>query len=82
MLFRSGLDYDISLNKVILAPIEEGQVLGSITYTVDGVSYSSNLIASHSVKIGRFTIYAFFALAILMTLLVVLIVVFQRKSEK
>ena len=81
-LSLSGLDYDISLNKVILAPIEEGQVLGSITYTVDGVSYSSNLIASHSVKIGRFTIYAFFALAILMTLLVVLIVVFQRKSEK
>lgn len=78
----SELDYDISLNKIILAPIEAGEVLGKITYKIDGVSYSSNLIASHSVDVARFTIYAFFALILLIVLLIVVIVFFQRKKEK
>ena len=35
---------------MIAAPIEEGSVLGKITYTIDGTEYSSDLIANQSVE--------------------------------
>lgn len=39
----------ISLNTNIKAPISTGQLLGTITYTINNVEYSSNLIAGNSV---------------------------------
>ena len=42
----------------ISAPIEEGSVLGKITYTINGVIYTTDLIASHSVEKSDFyTLY-------------------------
>ena len=46
----SVLDYSVELNENISAPISKGAVLGKITYTIDGITYSSDLIASHSVE--------------------------------
>lgn len=40
----------ISLNENISAPIAQGDVLGKITYNVDGIEYSSDLIAEHNVE--------------------------------
>jgi len=40
----------IKLNDLIAAPIEEGDVLGKITYTINGTEYSSDLVANHSVE--------------------------------
>lgn len=40
----------ISVNDNVVAPVEKNQVLGQITYNVDGLSYTTNLIASHSVE--------------------------------
>lgn len=49
-------DYDlesvipnIRLTEDIKAPIAEGTILGNITYTIDDIDYSCDLIASHSV---------------------------------
>lgn len=38
----------INLNNT-LAPISKGEVVGTITYTIDDIEYSSNLVASHDV---------------------------------
>lgn len=48
---------ELEIQQNLFAPISQGQVLGKITYTVDGVNYSSDLVASHSVeKSGLFTV--------------------------
>ena len=41
---------DIKLNGNIIAPITKGDVLGTITYTVDDIDYTSDLIAAHDVE--------------------------------
>lgn len=49
---------EIILKDSISAPIEEGSVLGKITYTINGVKYTTDLIASHSVEKSDFyTLY-------------------------
>ncbi|MCF0125004.1 MAG: D-alanyl-D-alanine carboxypeptidase [Clostridia bacterium] len=47
----------ITLNKLILAPIEKGDVIGTVAYTFDGIEYSSNLIAETSVEPTKFLYY-------------------------
>lgn len=45
-----NLDYSIELNENISAPIAQGATLGKITYNIDGVTYTSDLVASHNVE--------------------------------
>ena len=46
----SDLDYSIKLNENISAPIAEGETLGKIIYNIEGIEYSSDLIANHAVE--------------------------------
>lgn len=50
-----NLEYspEIHLDANILAPISQGQILGKITYNIDGISYSSDLKASHNVEVSN-----------------------------
>lgn len=52
----NSIEPDIKLNDNILAPISQNDVLGTISYTVDGITYTENLIASHSVEASNFFI--------------------------
>ena len=45
----SSLNPIIEINQNISAPISKDAILGKITYTIDGISYSSDLIASSDV---------------------------------
>ena len=47
------LPYEIHLKENILAPIEQGTILGDVSYTIDGISYKADLVASHSVEKSR-----------------------------
>ena len=74
------LDYSIKLNENISAPITKGDVLGNITYNIDGIAYSSDLIASHSVEeFNNFLLFAQIALAIIV--LLILIKLFSPKNK-
>ena len=44
---------EIILQDSLIAPIAQGQVLGKIVYNIDGIEYSSDLIASHNVDISQ-----------------------------
>ena len=46
----SNFQPDIQIEKKIKAPIEKGKVLGSLSYTLNGLTYSSYLIAESNVK--------------------------------
>lgn len=64
---------EIRITDNLLAPIAQGQVVGKIVYNIDGIEYSSDLIASHSVeKSGFLTL-------VVQVLLIVLILFFLYK---
>lgn len=52
-----SLSPEITLNEEISAPIMEGDVLGKIKYSIDGISYSSDLVASHLVEESHLLTY-------------------------
>ncbi|MBQ2938080.1 MAG: D-alanyl-D-alanine carboxypeptidase [Clostridia bacterium] len=45
---------EIEIKDNLYAPISQGQVVGKITYTIDDIKYSADLIASHSVEKSTF----------------------------
>lgn len=48
---ESNITYELNINDTIQAPITQGQLLGSIKYSLDGVELRSvNLVAEQSVK--------------------------------
>ena len=59
---------DIKVDETLLAPISQGQVVGKIIYNIDGIEYSSDLIAEHSVEVSDFFN------SVIKTLIIVLII--------
>lgn len=45
---------EIKLNDNLKAPIKKGDIIGSVTYTVEGIEYTENLLANSDVKKSRF----------------------------
>ena len=54
---NSEIEPEIELNQELSAPISQGQVVGKIKYKIEGVDYSSDLIASHSVEKNNFLLF-------------------------
>lgn len=53
----SQIEKTIEINENLTAPIAEGAVVGSITYTIDGKTYSTELIAETSVEESNIELY-------------------------
>lgn len=45
-----NLSPEINLNENLLAPITSGTTLGTVTYTIDDIQYTTDLLASHDVE--------------------------------
>lgn len=74
----------VSLNTV-LAPIAKGQVVGTITYTIDSIEYSSELIASHDVyssNVMNIILMLLCTFLVLLFLVTVLSISKNKKSKK
>ena len=78
----SNLKYNIDVNTEISAPIVEGDVLGKLTYNIDGINYSSNLIAEHSVEKFNYYLLALQIFVALVVLLILIKLIFFRKKKK
>ena len=64
------------------APIEQGDPLGSISYTIDGVEYKSDLIASHCVEKSKLLNYiAEIGIGILILILMIKIFFYKKKKK-
>ena len=74
------LNYSIDLNDNISAPIAEGDKLGKITYNIDGLTYSSDLIASHSVEESKNSLLIIQIICAIVVLLI-LIKLFSHKKK-
>ena len=79
----SDLKYNVDINTEISAPITEGDVLGKITYNIDGINYSSDLVAEHGVE--KFNYYLFglkIALVIIFSLILIKLIFFRKKKKR
>lgn len=74
---------EISLNENLLAPINKGDVVGTIKYTVDDIEYNSNLIAGSSVEEkSNISIYLIIAGTVLLIFATVIMPKKNKKSRK
>ena len=68
--FNTEFEPEIQINENLHAPIAQGEVLGKITYNIDGISYSADLKASHNVeKSGFITLLIQIVMAVLILFL-------------
>lgn len=72
----------ITLQDNLLAPIAQGQVVGKITYTVDGIDYSSDLIASHNVEVSGYTVLIIQIILIVIILFLLYKLLFGNNKNK
>ena len=67
----SKIEPQITLNNDIKAPIEDGKVLGKVSYSVNGITYSTDLIAANNVEKSNFVLYCLYGLGILILILII-----------
>lgn len=76
----SEITPEIILNENISAPIEEGNILGKVKYTINGVSYTSDLTASHNVEKSKLATYTLYSSMILIGILLAYRIFFHKKK--
>ena len=77
---NENIEPEIELNSKISAPIEEGEKLGKVSYTINGVKYSTDLIASHYVEKVNVWIYVVYILGAIIVLALLYLIFFSKKK--
>ena len=75
------LNFEINLKEDIKAPIEQGENLGDISYTIDGIQYKTDLVASHPVEKSKLLNYIL-EIGIVFLILILIYKVFFHKKKK
>lgn len=76
-------DASITLNNNISAPIAKGTVLGTISYNIDNMQYTKNLIASHDVNKDDFTLLILeLLLGIILFVILITIIILRFKKKR
>ena len=65
----------------IIAPISKGEIIGEITYNIDGLEYSSKLTAGSDVKQSYVSFYLFGS-GIILLIIAILIMPKKKKTKK
>ena len=79
---NSELTPIIDLNSNITAPIYKGDILGKVTYQINGVDYTTTLIASHDVEKSNIIIYLSIGLSIIILISIIWIIIIKIKKNK
>ena len=72
---------EIHINENLKAPIKKGDIIGTITYTSEGITYTENLLANSNVNKSYFLIL-FFVILLIFTLIIFYLKLFKRKKRK
>ncbi len=73
---------EIHLNEIIQAPIEQGDVLGSVSYLIDGVYYQADLFASHDVEKSKILNFILEIGSAFIVLLLIYYLFFAKKKHR
>ena len=87
ILIKNNVDIDrieknIDINDNLTAPIAKDAVVGTITYTLDGETYSTELIAQSSVVESNFEIIIFRILLIILIFILFIIILVKLNRPK
>lgn len=72
----------IDLNDNISAPISKGDILGKVTYQINGVNYTTKLIASHDVEELNIVIYLSIGLLFIILISIIWIIIIKIRKNK
>ena len=75
-------EYKVKLNDNLSAPISQNSVIGSITYSIDGIDYTEDLLASHNVEKSYLSLYILVGILIFILVLVIFIRLKIKKRSK
>lgn len=73
---------EIQLNSNISAPIAEGDVLGKAIYTIDGISYEADIVATHNVENSQLLQFVLQIGGIFIALLITFEIFFSNRKKK
>lgn len=76
------LNPEIIINENIYAPIASNTILGTVTYTVDGTTYTSNLLAKNDVKANPYLQNILKIIFAIVILIVVYELMYSKKNKK
>ncbi len=80
---KDTLHFNVDLKDDIKAPLAQGEILGSVSYELDGITYKTNLMASHSVEKSKLLFYLIgIGIVVLILILLLIYFVFFHKKEK
>lgn len=78
---ESNINPVISLNENLSAPISENDVLGTINYNIDDITYTENLLASHSVEVDT-TWISILQVSLSVLIILILLIIFSKSKKK
>lgn len=73
---------EIQLNSNISAPIAEGDILGKAIYTIDGISYEADIVATHNVEASALLQLILQIGGLLIALLITFEIFFSTRRKK
>lgn len=73
---------EIQLNSDISAPIAEGDTLGKAIYTIDGISYEADIVATHNVETSQLLQFVVQIGGLLISLLITFKIFFSNRKKK
>ena len=73
---------EIKINENITVPINANDILGTVTYTVDNITYTSNLLASHNVEPSEFLKNTLQTILIILFLFIIIVIIYLKKNKK
>ena len=73
---------EIHLNSNISAPIAEGDVLGKAIYTIDDISYESDIVATHTVETSQLLNFVLQIGGLFIALLITFVIFFSNGKKK
>ena len=79
---KDSINQTVSLNDDIVAPIKQNQVLGQVTYYVDGLVYKTNIIASHEVEKLPYLLYNSVIVGVIVLTIIIFAILLKKCKEK
>ena len=72
----------LNITSELVAPITKNSVIGTITYEVDGNTYTSDLLAGNDIKESNFMVTLLIIVCIIMALVVIVRLITSNKRKK
>lgn len=77
-----SLERNVEINDNLIAPISKDAVVGTVSYTIDGETYSTELIAGSDVQASDFELIIFRTLLILLIFILFIIIISKLNKPR